>query len=34
MLEPYEGPTPQGGTAPGGEVVQPLELDVAAPDSG
>ncbi len=31
MLEPYEGPTPRGGSAPGGEVVQPLELDVAAP---
>jgi serine phosphatase RsbU (regulator of sigma subunit)/anti-sigma regulatory factor (Ser/Thr protein kinase) len=32
MLEPYENPTPRGGSAPGGGVVQPLELDVAAPE--
>ncbi|MCZ3385996.1 MAG: hypothetical protein LH630_03300, partial [Actinomycetia bacterium] len=31
MLDPYQGPTPHEGSAPGGDVVQPLELDVAAP---
>jgi serine phosphatase RsbU (regulator of sigma subunit)/anti-sigma regulatory factor (Ser/Thr protein kinase) len=34
MLEPYQGQTPRRDSAPGGDVVQPLELDAVTPALG